>query len=90
MLTENQKNVIIGGILGDSCIEKNGQNYRIIFDHSISQLQYIAWKNAILFPHATKLQKYKVFDARTEKTYEKAKFKTYSKNFFNEYYFIIL
>ena len=85
MLTQKQTNLIIGGILGDCGVHKNGANSRIAFDHSISQLEYITWKHSMLSPHITKLVKYSVFDKRTQKTYNKVRFKTKTTSFFNSF-----
>ena len=41
MLTSDQHELLIGGILGDCYVEKSNVNSRVAFDHSISQLEYV-------------------------------------------------
>ena len=43
-LSERQKAIIVGGLLGDSSIEKRWQNPRIRFAHSVVQKDYLFWK----------------------------------------------
>ena len=43
-LTERQKAIVIGAILGDSNLEKRWKNPRLRFAHSIVQKDYLFWK----------------------------------------------
>ncbi len=86
MLTSEQHELLIGGILGDCYVEKNGINCRVIFDHSISQLQYIKWKHSVLQPYTSQIVEYSIIDKRNNKVYNKARFKTLTKPIFNEYH----
>ena len=47
-LTERQKAIIVGAILGDSNLEKRWKNPRLRFAHSVSQKEYVLWKYAAL------------------------------------------
>lgn len=85
MLNEKQKQVLIGSILGDAYIEKNGLNCRVVFEHSMHQYDYLVWKYNIFQPYTTNIVCYDVFDKRTNKRYFKARFKTLTKSFFNSY-----
>lgn len=85
MLTSEQNELLIGGILGDCYVEKNGVNCRVAFDHSNSQLEYIQWKHSVLQPYSSKIVEYSVLDKRKNQTYNKARFKTITKPFFNQY-----
>lgn len=71
MLTETQDPLLIGAILGDSHVERNGPNCRVRFDHAIQQREYVHWKQEILHSHATKVVEYIVKDKRTKKTLQK-------------------
>ena len=44
LVTERCRDVIIGTILGDGCLERNGANVRLRVDHSFSQKQWVDWK----------------------------------------------
>jgi len=46
-LSEYQKAVLIGTILGDATVEKNGQYNRVKIAHTISQKEYVFWKYKI-------------------------------------------
>jgi LAGLIDADG DNA endonuclease family len=85
MLTTTQQQFLIGSLLGDTHIEYNGTNCRARFDHSIKQLEYLEWKRKMLAPYLGPISKYTVYDKRTNKTYQKARFSTYSLPFFNFY-----
>ena len=43
-ITKRQKEILIGMLLGDGCLEKNGQNVRLRIDHGINQKDYLNWK----------------------------------------------
>jgi len=43
-LTERQKAIIVGAILGDSNLEKRWKNPRLRFAHSVIQKEYVLWK----------------------------------------------
>nr|YP_009105830.1 putative LAGLIDADG homing endonuclease [Koliella corcontica]YP_009105841.1 putative LAGLIDADG homing endonuclease [Koliella corcontica]AIT94540.1 putative LAGLIDADG homing endonuclease [Koliella corcontica]AIT94547.1 putative LAGLIDADG homing endonuclease [Koliella corcontica] len=86
MLELEQKDLLIGCILGDCNVQQNGINYRVAFDHSISQLEYVKWKHLVLQPYTTPIVEYSVYDKRNHKNYKKVRFKTLTKPFFNDYY----
>ena len=48
MLTELQRQVILGSLLGDMSIRKDSQNPRIDVTHSTRQTEYAMWKYSIL------------------------------------------
>lgn len=85
MLTTKQEDLLIGSLLGDTHIEYNGNNCRARFDHSIAQLEYLEWKHQMLQPYSGPISKYTIFDKRTQKTYKKARFYTYTLPLFNTY-----
>jgi len=48
-MTQKQKNLLIGMILGDAYLQKTGkQNARIRLEHSIKQREYLDWKVSLL------------------------------------------
>lgn len=47
-LTELQRQVILGSLLGDMSIRKDSQNPRIDITHSINQTDYAMWKYSVL------------------------------------------
>jgi hypothetical protein len=64
------ENIIVGTLLGDGCLERNGRYTRLIIDHSMKQAKYVEWLSNELrtLPHS--LIKKKRLDSRTMKTYE--------------------
>jgi hypothetical protein len=86
MLTTKQEDLLIGSLLGDTHIEYNGKNCRARFDHSIAQLEYLEWKQKMcLRPFSGPISQYTIYDKRTQKTYKKARFSTYTLPLFNYY-----
>jgi len=43
-LTQRQDAIIIGTLLGDGCLERNGRNVRLRLEHSRDQKSYLVWK----------------------------------------------
>ena len=48
MLPEPLHSVIVGSLLGDACLERNGRHWRIRFDHGWREQDYIWWKFRLL------------------------------------------
>jgi hypothetical protein len=65
MLTSDQHELLIGGILGDCYVEKSNVNSRVVFDHSILQLEYVEWKHSVLQQYRSPIVKYCIVDKRT-------------------------
>ncbi|MFH1129753.1 MAG: hypothetical protein V1754_00335, partial [Pseudomonadota bacterium] len=64
-----QDNVIIGTLLGDGCLERNGSCVRLIADHSAKQAEYVRWKATVLNDLSPRVVQKSRFDQRTGKTY---------------------
>lgn len=43
-LSDRQRAIIIGSLLGDTCLERNGIRYRLRMEHSNAQKEYVLWK----------------------------------------------
>ena len=43
-LSDRQRNILIGSLLGDANIHKKGRESRVFFKHSINQLPLLEWK----------------------------------------------
>lgn len=51
MFTDEQEQIILGGLLGDGCIiQRNSRNCEYKETHSVHQLDYINWKQVKLYP----------------------------------------
>lgn len=83
--------VIMGGLLGDSCIaklDKGAKNHRMHMAHSLSQKCYLEFKFNELIQYATKggISYSKVINKRYKKGYtEEVRFRTKSDAIFNYY-----
>ncbi len=42
--TKRQEEILLGMVLGDGCLEKNGHNVRLRVDHGLRQKAYLSWK----------------------------------------------
>lgn len=86
-LTKHQHRVLIGTLLGDGHLEKNGRYVRLKIDHSHKQKAYVWWKYQVfknLVSQPPKLQR--IFDSRTNNVYQHWRFSTKSLSIFTEYH----
>lgn len=86
-LSKLQHQVLIGTLLGDGHLEKNGHHVRLKIDHSLKQKEYVRWKyqvfkNLVIKPPHT----IEAFDSRTNKIYKHSRFATKSLEVFDKYY----
>lgn len=84
MLTETQKQILYGAILGDSYVETSfcKKKARIRFDHSSKQIEYTKWKHQALIPYVFPIRERKILDKRTKKLYHKVRFDTHTLSLF--------
>lgn len=54
IFTELQHQLILGGLLGDGNIKRNGSNYYYRETHSIKEKEYCRWKSSLLEPFLSK------------------------------------
>lgn len=77
-LTLRQKQIIIGKLLGDGCLETtNGQTCRLKIEHSYNQKEYVDWQYQELESIASSMPKIK---------HQTVKGKVYDKYWFNTGY----
>ena len=86
-LTRRQNNILIGLILGDGCLEKNGKNIRLRIEHGIGQKEYLKWlADEFGDLSSGKIRRFSTIHSKTKKCYERIHFSSFSLNCFNEYY----
>lgn len=73
-LTNIQKQVIIGGLLGDSSIIKKYKNAKLSFSHSLKQENYAKYKNNLLGELMSGMSYEHNLDKRTNKVYSRINF----------------
>ncbi len=76
MLQEPLHSLVVGSLLGDACLCKNGRGYRLRFDHSIRAREYVVWKHRQFKPIALRLREVKAYDKRNGKSYGHLRFDT--------------
>ncbi len=80
-----QRDIIIGTLLGDGFLERNGKNVRLIVDHSLSQREYVIWKKKQLWSIPSVVSEKQRKDPRTNKFYSHCILRTHSLSLFEEY-----
>lgn len=85
-LSERQKQILIGLLLGDGHLELNGKNTRLKIDHGEFQKDYVLWKYQELqtLASANPIQ-VDVLDRRNGRTYRHFRFATRTISELNEY-----
>lgn len=78
-MTQRCREIIVGAILGDACLERNGKYVRLRIDHSHRQQALVEWKYRQLADLASAPpRRVEVHDPRTHKTYVHCRFDTRS------------
>jgi len=86
-LTQTCRDIIVGAILGDACLERNGKNVRLRIDHGEAQRAFVEWKYrqfAELLPSTPR--RVDVFDRRTNRTYTHYRFVSATTEALNEFF----
>ena len=79
--------ILIGTILGDGCLERNGTNVRLRIDHSIGQRAWVEWKHSMFQElHPGSPRTVKRIDVRTGSQHINYRFSTSSLPALNEYF----
>ena len=78
-LSERQQRVLVGTLLGDGCLERNGRWVRLRVDHGPKQEAYARWKHRVFRSVAAgRLRRTTVYDPRAQRRYEHWRFDTLS------------
>ncbi len=78
-LSERQKAIVIGTLLGDGCLETNGRYVRLRTDHSERQKKYVFWKFREIHNLTSGKPRFvECYDRRTRKIYKHWRFDTIS------------
>lgn len=81
-----QYDIIVGTLLGDGFLERNGRNVRLVIDHSTSQSLYVNWKGSCLSSFIPTIQQKSRFDHRTGKYQEHTILRTRTSPDLEKYY----
>lgn len=85
VLSKRQREIVIGTLLGDACLEKNGENIRLRVDHYSKHRKYIFWLAQELVPFSLKPRAINQRDRRNGKVYSRWHFSTRSLPILNEF-----
>lgn len=86
-LTKRQDEILIGMILGDACLEKNGDHVRVRAEHGMKQKNYIDWKYHEFEKLATDRPRIvRNYHSKVKKVYKSWHFSTYSNQIFDKYW----
>lgn len=85
VLTQRQREILIGTLLGDAHLEKNGRYSRVRIDHYDKHKAYIFWLAQELLPFSLKPRKIVEVDKRNDKQYSRWHFSTKSLPIFDEF-----
>ena len=85
VLTQRQKEILIGTLLGDAHLEKNGRYSRVRVDHYSKHREYIYWLAQELLPFSLKPRQIFETDKRNGKRYSRWHFSTKSLPIFEEF-----
>jgi hypothetical protein len=91
-LTDIQFALVIGTVLGDGCLERNGNHIRFRIDHGSEQKQYVLWKYKLLKNLVSKIpREVEYFHEKHDKLYTSVRFSTRSLaslDYFHEIFYI--
>ncbi len=85
VLTDRQREIIIGTLLGDGHLEKNGRYTRLRIDHYNKHKEYIFWLAKELTPFSLTPRIISEIDKRNGKVYTRWHFSTKSLPLFDEF-----
>src|SRR3989338_3693380 len=85
VLSQRQREILIGTLLGDAHLEKNGQYSRLRVDHYEKHKDYIYWLANEFLLFSLEPRQVFDFDKRNSKTYSRWHFSTRSLPIFDEF-----
>ena len=84
-LTKKQQSIILGTILGDGCLERNGKFVRLRLEHGINQEAYLFWKHRALKSIVGPVMKVHSYHKVNERFYDSYRTYTFSNQAFEKY-----
>lgn len=86
-ITNRQHAIIVGTLIGDGCLERNGKYVRLRIDHSTKQKEYLLWKyNELKTLVPSKPIIINSYHQKEQKEYKRLHFATYSLDLFECYW----
>ncbi len=85
-ITKRQNAIIIGTLLGDGCLERNGKYCRLRLEHSNNQKLYLLWKYKNLKNISGKVMPLHYYHKVHKKFYDNTRVYTFSDKIFDFYW----
>lgn len=85
VLTQRQREILVGTLLGDAHLEKNGRHTRLRVDHYDKHKAYIFWLAHEFLPFSLTPREIIEVDKRSGKSYKRWHFSTRSLPIFDEF-----
>lgn len=86
-LSNRHRAIIVGTLLGDGCLERNGTHVRLRLEHGIAQEAYVLWKHKELESLITgKPMRVHAFHKRNQCFYDSLRIYTFSDSAFELYW----
>jgi hypothetical protein len=86
-LSPRCEEIVVGTILGDGCLERNGHNVRFRIDHSVSQKAFVDWKfHELQELNPSQPRLVERVDSRTRKLHVNYRFATGTMSILNKYF----
>ena len=85
-LSRQQRAIVVGSLLGDACLERNGKCYRLRMEHCDAQKEYVQWKCTMFAGLVSKASPMEVnaFHQKQRRTYKSWRMYTRSSPLFRE------
>ena len=81
------REIVVGTILGDGCLERNGANVRLRIDHGATQKAFVEWKlHELKELHPLQPRLVQRLDRRTRRVHENYRFDTRTTPRLNHYF----
>jgi hypothetical protein len=86
-LSSRHRAIIVGTLLGDGCLERNGKNVRLRLEHGVAQESYVLWKYKELGSLITgKPMTVHAFHKKNRCFYDSLRIYTFSDSIFESYW----
>lgn len=86
-MTQRCRDIIVGCVFGDGCLERNGRNVRLRVDHGEAQRGLVGWKfHELAELSPSRPRRVEAFDRRTGRVYVHYRFATRTVPELNEFF----
>lgn len=91
-LTQRQDAILVGTLLGDGCLERNGRNVRLRLEHGKDQKSYLLWKfrelKSIITGSVMKVRAYHKINKRIYESYRAYTFSDEAMQYYQNMFYL--